>query len=175
MKILYAPTYREQNDALHANCLCGYDIQILETLCDALKSQKISRNEGGGNRLLENNVFYLPHPKTPSNYSKVITQSLKGYPLKTIKTLSQAKNANTLVTDVSKLSLVFSMLTKQPSIIFLPSLNINFGEDRFSQFLLNCCFFANSLETLEHIILAYPQLALEKQANIEKFLEEDLL
>ncbi|WP_370523443.1 hypothetical protein [Helicobacter winghamensis] len=32
MTILYAPSFREDFDLLHANCLCTYDLQILEIL-----------------------------------------------------------------------------------------------------------------------------------------------
>ncbi|MBX7545402.1 hypothetical protein [Helicobacter turcicus] len=32
MTILYAPSFREDFDLLHANCLCTYDMQVLEIL-----------------------------------------------------------------------------------------------------------------------------------------------
>lgn len=39
MTILYAPSFREEMDLLHANCLCAYDIQVLEM---------IQKHKGGG-------------------------------------------------------------------------------------------------------------------------------
>ena len=40
MKLVYAPSFRESQDILHANVLCGYDISVLECLLEA--------NNGGG-------------------------------------------------------------------------------------------------------------------------------
>ncbi|WP_301006359.1 hypothetical protein [Helicobacter sp. UBA3407] len=40
MKLVYAPSFRESQDILHANVLCGYDISVLECLLKA--------NNGGG-------------------------------------------------------------------------------------------------------------------------------
>ena len=41
MKLVYAPSFRESQDILHANVLCGYDISVLECLLKA-------NNMGGG-------------------------------------------------------------------------------------------------------------------------------
>ncbi len=71
MEILYAPTFREQRDTIHANCQCGYDIQILETLCNIQNSLKATKTH---------KILYLPHPKTPKNYHAIILNALKSPP-----------------------------------------------------------------------------------------------
>ena len=43
MKLVYAPSFRECQDILHANVLCGYDISVLECLLEA--------NNGGGGKM----------------------------------------------------------------------------------------------------------------------------
>ena len=43
MKLVYAPSFRESQDILHANVLCGYDISVLECLLEA--------NNGGGGKM----------------------------------------------------------------------------------------------------------------------------
>ena len=43
MKLVYAPSFRESQDILHANFLCGYDISVLECLLEA--------NNGGGGKM----------------------------------------------------------------------------------------------------------------------------
>ncbi len=70
MEILYAPTFREQRDTIHANCQCGYDIQILETLCNIQNSLKATKTH---------KILYLPHPSSKN------TQKLSRYYLKCIK------------------------------------------------------------------------------------------
>lgn len=42
MKLVYAPSFRESQDILHANVLCGYDISVLECLLEA------NKKKGGG-------------------------------------------------------------------------------------------------------------------------------
>ncbi|WP_297824225.1 hypothetical protein [uncultured Helicobacter sp.] len=44
MKLVYAPSFRESQDILHANVLCGYDISVLECLLKA-------NNGGGGGKI----------------------------------------------------------------------------------------------------------------------------
>ncbi|WP_416863182.1 hypothetical protein [Helicobacter ganmani] len=46
MKLVYAPSFRESQDILHANVLCGYDISVLECLLKA-------NNGGGGGKINE--------------------------------------------------------------------------------------------------------------------------
>ena len=43
MTILYAPSFKEEMDLIHGNCLCTYDIQILEILF-----AKNIKKKGGG-------------------------------------------------------------------------------------------------------------------------------
>ncbi|WP_268902939.1 hypothetical protein [Helicobacter sp. MIT 11-5569] len=40
MQLVYAPSFRESQDVLHANVLCSYDISVLENL--------VCTNNGGG-------------------------------------------------------------------------------------------------------------------------------
>ena len=35
MKLVYAPSFRESQDILHANVLCGYDISVPDCLLKA--------------------------------------------------------------------------------------------------------------------------------------------
>ena len=50
MKLVYAPSFRESQDILHANVLCGYDISVLECLLKA-------NNGGGGAKKMKSSIF----------------------------------------------------------------------------------------------------------------------
>ncbi|WP_297579797.1 hypothetical protein [uncultured Helicobacter sp.] len=52
MKLVYAPSFRESQDILHANVLCGYDISVLECLLKA--------NNGGGGKIIKEQNFTNP-------------------------------------------------------------------------------------------------------------------
>ncbi|MDY5556922.1 hypothetical protein [Helicobacter sp.] len=58
MKLVYAPSFRESQDILHANVLCGYDISVLECLLEA-------NNGGGGGRMKSRNSPTLK-PRNPT-------------------------------------------------------------------------------------------------------------
>lgn len=53
MKLVYAPSFRESQDILHANVLCSYDISVLECLLEA--------NRGGGR--MKSSIFQTLKPR----------------------------------------------------------------------------------------------------------------
>ena len=57
MKLVYAPSFRESQDILHANVLCGYDISVLECLLEA--------NNGGGGRM-QSSISQTLKPPNPT-------------------------------------------------------------------------------------------------------------
>lgn len=56
MKLVYAPSFRESQDILHANVLCGYDISVLECLLEA------NKKKGGGGRM-KSSIFQTLKPR----------------------------------------------------------------------------------------------------------------
>ncbi|MBD5165454.1 hypothetical protein [Helicobacter sp.] len=61
MKLVYAPSFRESKDILHANALCGYDISVLECLLEA--------NKWGGGQEMKFSIS--PIPKLPNLTTKL--------------------------------------------------------------------------------------------------------
>lgn len=161
MKLVYAPSLRESQDILHANVLCGYDISVLECLA----------NSGGGG---QNKILYLPNPKTPKSYHKVILDSLPS--VKSIKSLQNAKGCDTLITDFSTLALCFNLQFLKPSVLFLPCFtSVDFGEDRLFSLLHRFNFFCFSQQQLEEILQDLPNLTQGKTQEILNFTQGDLL
>lgn len=58
MKLVYAPSFRESQDILHANVLCGYDISVLECLLEA--------NNGGGGGRMKSSISQTLKPRNPT-------------------------------------------------------------------------------------------------------------
>ena len=163
MKLVYAPSFRESQDILHANVLCGYDISVLECLLKA-------NNMGGG----QNEVLYLPNPKTPKSYHKVILDSLPS--IKSIKSLQNAKGCDTLITDLSALALCFNLRFLKPSVLFLPCFtSIDCGKDRLFSLIHRFNFFSFSQQQLQEILQDLPNLTQGKTQEILNFIQEDLL
>lgn len=162
MKLVYAPSFRESQDILHANVLCGYDISVLECLLEA--------NIWGG----QNEILYLPNPKTPKSYHKVILDSLPS--IKPIKSLASAKGCDTLITDFSTLALCFNLQFFKPSVLFLPCLtSIDCGEDRLFSLINRFNFFSFSQQQLNQTLQDLPNLSPSKTQEILSFTQEDLL
>ncbi|MCI5969118.1 hypothetical protein [Helicobacter sp.] len=165
MTILYAPSLREDLDLLHANCLCTYDIQVLEIL-SSLKSQ------GGGH----NKMLYFPHEKTPKKYNNVILQSLDYCSIAQIANLKEVKEAEILVTDTSNLALAFSLTFLKPSLIHLPAFtNIDFGDDKLYAMLQKIAFITTSLKELKHTLNTLENTKDSKITAIKEFLQGDLI
>lgn len=168
MKLIYAPSFREQMDLLHANCLVSFDIQTLETLL-------AKNNRGGGH-----NVLYLPHKNTPKDYSKVILDALKPYKqnLKTIHSPKSAKDCDAIITDTSNLALEFIFHYKKPCIFLLSDFanGIDFNENALlCKILETLSYRANSLQALENIINTLPNTLQSKKDAYLEFLNGDLL
>ena len=162
MKLVYAPSFRESQDILHANVLCGYDISVLECLLEA--------NNGGG----QNEVLYLPNPKTPKSYNKVILDSLPS--IKSIKSLSGAKNCDTLITDLSTLALCFNLRFFIFIVLFLPCFtSIDYGKDRLFLLINRFNFLSFSQQQLKEALKDLPNLSPNKTQEILNFTQEDLL
>lgn len=62
MKLVYAPSFRESQDILHANALCSYDISVLECLLEANKW-------GGGGQEMKFSISQIP--KLPNLITKL--------------------------------------------------------------------------------------------------------
>lgn len=165
MTILYAPSFREDFDLLHANCLCTYDLQILEMLY----TQKCG---GGGH----NKILYLPHSKTPTKYNKVILEALDYCSITQISNLQKAKEAEILITDTSNLALAFSLSFLKPSLLYLPAFTtVDFGNDRLYAALQKIAFVTTSLKELKATLNALEFTKDSKLKEITEFLQGDLL
>ncbi|MDE5602520.1 MAG: hypothetical protein K2I71_01155, partial [Helicobacter sp.] len=93
-------------------------------------------------------------------------------PIKTIKSLKQAKNSTLLVTDASNIALAFSLFYQKPSIIHLPAFtNIELGEDR----LYSLFSFTTSSKDLQRTIMEILKNPTPKEEKIADFLQRDLL
>ncbi len=166
LEIVYSPSQRQEQDTIHANCICGYDIQVLEMLC-CNKSAPVSK------------MFYLPHPKTPKSYNDIILDALKSAPhpantVEQIEQLSLAKNADVLITDTSNNALAFSLAYQKPSILFLPAfIQIDFNQEKYSEILKALTYIVFSFAKLENILQQITNN--DKKEEIKKFLQGELL
>lgn len=165
MTILYAPSFREDFDLLHANCLCAYDIQVLEIL--------YAEKSGGGGH---NKILYLPHLKTPVKYNKVILQALDYCSITQISDLKEAQNAEILITDTSNIALAFSLSFLKPSLLYLPAfIHIDFCDDGLYTMLQKVAFVATSLKELKTTLNTLEHTKDSKIKEITEYLQGDLL
>lgn len=119
-------------------------------------------------------VLYLPNPKTPKSYHKVILDSLPS--IQPIKSLQSAKSCDTLITDFSTLALCFNLRFLKPSVLFLPCFtSIDFGKDHFYLLISRFNFFSFSQQQLKQTLKDLPNLAPAKIQEILNFTQEDLL
>ena len=80
MKVVYAPSFRGSMDDLHTNVVCGFEIGVLERLCE------IDGDKGV--------VLYLPHTQVPKTYHTTILESLEGCPISHINQMQKAKDTD---------------------------------------------------------------------------------
>ncbi|WP_300806261.1 hypothetical protein [Helicobacter sp. UBA3407] len=121
-----------------------------------------------------NEVLYLPNPKTPKSYNKVILDSLPS--IKSIKSLSGARSCDTLITDLSTLALMFNLQFLKPSVLFLPCFtSIDFGKDHLYSLIHRFNFLSFSQKQLRQTLKDLPNLAPTKTQEILNFMQEDLL
>lgn len=160
MKIVYAPSFRGAMDDLHTNIVCGFEIGVLEILCEIV----------GDN----GEVLYFPHTKTSKIYHTTILKSLKGYPISQIKQMQRAKNTDVLVSDFSNRIFEYSLGFAKPSIVFLSGIaGITFNQDKFYKLLQDCAYFAFTLKELKSICKTLDFKA--KAQEIQGFLQGDFL
>ncbi len=153
MKMLYAPSQRIPNDALHNNVICGYEMQVIETLAQAQKNTQI---------------LYLPHKNTSEVFNEVILEHLKDLPIVRINTLKEGLSADCLVSDMSNYVFAWAFETQKPSIAHLSGfVKIEFSEEPFYKLLDAITTISYSLADLEHHILNLPEI---KKERLEEFL-----
>ncbi|AWI34853.1 hypothetical protein [Helicobacter apodemus] len=160
MKVVYAPSFRGSMDDLHTNVVCGFEIGVLESLCEIVGDK--------------GEVLYFPHTQTPKTYHTTILEALKGCPISHINQMQKAKDTDVLVSDFSNRIFEYSLSFAKPSIVFLSGITgISFNQDKFYKLLQDCAYFAFSLKDLKDICKTLDFKA--KTREIESFLQRDFL
>lgn len=153
MQIIYAPSVRQLQDALHCNAMCGYDIQILEALLQTRAK-----------------ICYLPHKDTPDVINQIILDSVNAT---RVNSLCEVKS-DALVSDTSNIVFEYAFLCKKPSIIALNGIvGIDFSDDRLHMLLQDIAYFAYSLKELRGLVTQLDFLSIE--SRICKFLQQEWL
>lgn len=160
MKVVYALSFRNCIDDLHTNVVCGFEIGVLESLCEILGDK--------------GEVLYLPHTQVPKTYHTTILESLADSPISLIQQMQNVKNTDVLVSDFSNRIFEYSLGFAKPSIVFLSGITrISFNQDRFYRLLQDCAYFAFSLKDLKDICKTLDFKA--KTREIQSFLQRDFL
>lgn len=121
-------------------------------------------------------MFYLPNPKTPAKYNKVILEALDYFSITQITDLKEAKEAEILITDTSNLALAFSLSFLKPSLLYLPAFtDIDFGNDRLYTTLQKIAFITTSLKELKITLNTLENTKDSKIQAIKEYLQGDLL
>ncbi|RAX57502.1 hypothetical protein CCZ01_05830 [Helicobacter monodelphidis] len=159
MNVLYAPSYRLAEGFITDNVMQGYDLQVLENICEVLEQQRIPGKA----------LFLVPE-QTPKEQTEATLLGLDGYPIEKIDSLQEAKDCFCMVTDYSNVSYAFAFFYKKPVIFFLPAfLHIDARSDQFAV-LHVFGRFVFSMEKL-HEMISGLYTSRGYDADIEKFLK----
>lgn len=147
MQIAYAPMgfqiLKGVDAFLFENILQGFDIQVLETLCDVFDTL----GAGGGA-----DIFYLS--KHPQNLTQAVLDSLhhRGR-ISCIDSLQNLQGTCCMVTTTSHIAYAYAFYYQKPVIFFLPAFkSVEVDSPQFAA--LNVFgIFAHSLESLKENVL----------------------
>lgn len=166
MQIVYAPVggFCAEDNYYLKNIEHGFDIQVLETLCDVLDSL----GAGGGA-----DILYLS--KNPQNLTQATINALEDRNrIVLIDSLQNLQDTCCLVTTTSHIAYAYAFYYQKPAIFFMPSFNsIDIDAPQFIMLQI-IALFAHSLKSLKEQVL-FCMCDSSKGEEIAEFLGRSLI
>lgn len=165
MQIVYAPVggvYFEQ-DYILSNIAHGFDVQVLETLCNVFDSLGAK----------EPDILYLS--KNPQNLTQATINALEDRNrIVLIDSLQNLQDTCCLVTTTSHIAYAYAFYYQKPVIFFLPAFNsIDIDAPQFTMLQI-IALFAHSLKSLKEQVL-FCMRDSSKGEEIAEFLGRSLI
>ena len=166
MQIVYAPVcgFCAEDNYYLKNIEHGFDIQVLETLCDVLDSL----GAGAGA-----DILYLS--KNPQNLTQATINALEDRNrIVLIDSLQNLQDTCCLVTTTSHIAYAYAFFYQKPAIFFMPSFNsIDIDAPQFTMLRI-IALFAHSLKSLKEQVLFCMRNS-SKSEEIVEFLGRSLI